>query len=129
MMQDYKASRGPRGVHSARGSVVKVEVRFDIRDEFELPLGDMWGIVELANAPAKGDRIDIGSGCAELHGLGLPPDMVVVGVERCGQSEAFEWLALLEDLWVENVASSRPLIRALEERLGLNLMPYRDGLE
>lgn len=108
---------------------MKVEVRFDIRDEFEMPLGDICGIVKLANAPARGDRIDIGSGCAELQSLGLPSDMAVVGVEPCEQSAACDWLALLEDLWVENISSGRPLIRALEEKLGLKLMPYRDGLE
>jgi hypothetical protein len=105
---------------------MKVEVRFDVRDEFEMPLGDMMGDVELASKPTKGDRIDIAPSCGALKDLGLP-DMVVVGVEDSDQrSGCVVWL---EDLYVQNAEISRPLLRALESELGLFLFPYRPGLE
>ncbi len=105
---------------------MNVEVRFDLRDEFEVPLGDVTGEIELATRPAKGDRIDLASGRPALHALGLRPDMIVVGVEEglqnCG------CLALLEDLYVDNAETARSLVRALEEELGFFFFPYRAGL-
>lgn len=105
---------------------MKVEMRFDLRDEFEVPLGDMKGDVELTSKPLKGDRIDIASRCEALRDLGFPPDMIVTGVEESDAGGG--WVVWLEDLYVENAATGRPLIRALEDELGLFLFPYRAGL-
>jgi hypothetical protein len=106
---------------------MNVQVRFDLLDEFEITLGDMVGDIELATRPAKGDRIDISSGRQALRTLGLPPDMMVVGVEEGVQNGGY--FVLLEDLYVDNAEAARPLIRALEEELGLFLVPYGEGLE
>lgn len=108
---------------------MKVEVRFDIRDEFDVPLGNMSGSFELATAPMRGDRIDIAPRCDVVKELGFPAEMAVMAVEPCEPHDTCDWIAWLEDLYVGNVATGRPLVHALERQLGLSLFPYRDGLE
>lgn len=106
---------------------MKVGVRFDLRDEFEIPLGDMTGEIELSKWPSKGDRIDIASGCQALYSLGLPLDVLVVGVEEAVPDGG--GFAMLEALYVDNAEVGLPLIRALQDKVGLFFFPYREGLE